>query len=159
MNTGNSGTGPRRLTGTVRTGRGVQHFQAMNTTTSQTSTTNPVIAWGVITSAGVDHQNANGTDTFHLSGGTILVKHAAKKGTQHQSFNAKTCLFMYSEKGTFKLAAGTGKYKGISGGGTYALSVVGIGPKLKNGTCNPSQTARALGQQQEIQAVGKVKLP
>jgi hypothetical protein len=66
---------------------------------------------------------------------------------------------MYSEKGTFKLLSGTGKYKGVGGGGTYALSVIGIGAKLKNGTCNPSQTARAAGQQQEIQAVGKITLP
>ena len=86
------------------------------------------------------------------------MKHTPKKGSDKQSFNPKTCLFMFSEKGTFKLTGGTGKYRGISGGGTYALSVIGIGPKLKNGTCNPSQTARALGQQQEIQAVGKIKL-
>ncbi|TVZ02996.1 hypothetical protein EAS64_21265 [Trebonia kvetii] len=193
METGNRGTGLRRLAGTGRTRTavlaaagtaaaaavvglavpagaaqvtarpaavsGTQHFQMMNTSTSQTTINNPLLAWGVITSAGVDHQNANGTDTFHLSGGTFLVKHTTKKGTQDQSFNPKTCLFMYSEKGTFKLGSGSGKYKGISGSGTYALSVIGIGPKLKNGTCNPSQTARALGQQQEIQAVGKIKLP
>jgi hypothetical protein len=138
---------------------GVQHFQMMNTSTSQTANNGSLLAWGVITAAGVDHQNANGTDTFRLSGGALMVKHTPKKGTDHQSFNPKTCLFMFSEKGTFKITGGTGKYKGVSGGGTYALSVVGIGAKLKNGTCNPSQTARAAGQQQEISAVGKVKLP
>ncbi len=138
---------------------GTQHFQMMNTSTAQTSTTGPLLAYGVVTAAGTDRQNANGTDTFLFHGGTIAVKHATKKGTQHQSFNSKTCLFMYSEKGTFKLTGGTGKYKGISGGGTYALSVIGIGAKLKTGTCNPSQTAPAAGQQQLIQAVGKIKLP
>jgi hypothetical protein len=138
---------------------GTQHFQMMNTSTSQTTTKSPLIAYGVLTAAGTDRQNANGTDTFIFSGGALAVKHVAKKGTQHQSFNPKTCLFMYSEKGTFKLTGGTGKYKGASGGGTYALSVIGVGAKLKNGTCNPSQTAPALGQQQEIQAVGKIKLP
>jgi hypothetical protein len=139
---------------------GAQHFQMMNTTTSETTTTNPLLAWGLVTAAGVDKESANNNiDTFKFAGGTFLVKHATKKGTQHQSFNPKTCLFQYSEKGTFKVGSGTGKYKGISGGGTYALSVVGIGAKLKNGKCNPSQTAPAAGQQQEIQAVGTVKLP
>jgi hypothetical protein len=138
---------------------GAQHFQMMNTSTSQTANNGSLLAWGVITAAGVDHQNANGTDTFRLSGGALMVKHTPKKGTDHQSFNPKTCLFTFSEKGTFKITGGTGKYKGISGGGTYALSVVGIGAKLRNGTCNPSPTARAAGQQQEISAAGKVKLP
>ena len=138
---------------------GTEHFQMMNTTTSETSTTNPLIAWGLFTLPGVDKEHANNTDTFTFPGGTFLVKHATKKGTAHQSFNAKTCLFQYSEQGTLKVSSGTGKFKGISGGGTYALSVIGIGAKLKNGTCNPSQTAPAAAQQQEIAAVGKIKLP
>jgi hypothetical protein len=138
---------------------GAQHFQMMNTSTSVNPNNGPLLGWGVITAAGVDHQNANGTDTFHFPGGAFLVKHTPKKGTSHQSFNPKTCLFQISERGTFKLSGGTGKYKGISGGGTYSLSVVGVGAKLKNGTCNPSQTARPAGQQEEISAAGKVKLP
>jgi hypothetical protein len=66
---------------------------------------------------------------------------------------------MFTEQGTIKVGSGTGAYKGITGSGTYALSVVGIGGKLKNGTCNPSPTAPAAGQQQEIQAVAKITLP
>jgi hypothetical protein len=144
--------GPASVTGT-------QHFQMMNTTTSETSTTNPLIAWGLFTAPGVDQEHANNTDTFKFPGGAFLVKHVTKKGTAHQSFNPRTCLFQYSEKGTFKVSGGTGRFKGISGSGTYALSVIGIGAKLKNGMCNPSQTAPAAAQQQQIQAVGKIKLP
>jgi hypothetical protein len=144
--------GPASVTST-------QHFQMMNTTTSETSTTNPLIAWGLFTAPGVDQEHANNTDTFKFPGGTFLVKHVTKKGTAHQSFNPRTCLFQYSEKGTFKVSSGTGRFKGISGSGTYALSVIGIGAKLKNGMCNPSQTAPAAAQQQQIQAVGKIKLP
>jgi hypothetical protein len=138
---------------------GIQHFQMMNTSTSQNTATGPLLAWGVVTAAGTDRQNPNGTDTFLFSGGTISVKHATAAGTPRQSFDPKTCLTMYSEKGTFKLSGGTGKYRGISGSGTYALSVVAIGTRLKNGACNPSDTAPAAGQQQQIMAVGKVKLP
>jgi hypothetical protein len=61
-------------------------------------------------------------------------------------------------KGTFKLTGGTGRYKGISGSGTYALSFIAISTRLKNGTCNPSRTAPLAAQQQEIAAVGKVSL-
>lgn len=138
---------------------GTQHFQAMNTTTSQNSTTNPLLAYGVITAAGTDRQNANGTDTFFFPGGRFTVKHVTAKGTARQYFNPKTCLFMYSERGTFKLSGGTGRYWGISGSGTYALSVIGISTRVKGGACNPSQTAPLAGQQQEIAAVGTVHLP
>jgi hypothetical protein len=86
------------------------------------------------------------------------VTHAATPGTEHQSFNAKTCMFSDSEQGTFKLAGGTGRYRHIAGYGTYALSVIGIGAKLANGTCNPSDTAPPVAQQQLIQAVGQVWL-
>jgi hypothetical protein len=137
---------------------GTEHFQTMNTSTSANVTTSPLIAYGLFTAAGTDRENSNGTDTFSFPGGSFLVKHAAAKGSGQPSFNAKTCLFTYSEKGTFKVSDGTGKYRGIAGGGTYALSVVGIGAKLKNGTCDPSQTAPAAAQQQEIQAVGRVSL-
>ena len=138
---------------------GTQHFQAMNTTTSQNSTTNPLLAYGVITAAGTDRQNANGTDTFFFPGGTFTVKHVTAKGTARQYFNPKTCLFTYSERGTFKLSGGTGRYWGIRGSGTYTLSVIGVSTRVKGGACNPSQTAPLAGQQQEIAAVGKVHLP
>jgi hypothetical protein len=39
------------------------------------------------------------------------------------------------------------------------LSVIGISTRLKNGMCNPSETAPLAGQQQQIQAVGRVTLP
>jgi hypothetical protein len=138
---------------------GTEHFQTMNTTTSATSTTNPLIAWGVFTAAGTDHEHAGNTDTFVFPGGSVTVRHAPAKGATHQSFNPKSCLFVFSEKGTFQLSGGTGTYRGISGSGTYALSGVGIGAKLKSGACNPSQTAPAVAQQQEIAAVGQIWLP
>ncbi len=138
---------------------GIQHFQMMNTSTSQNTITNPLLAWGVVTAAGIDRQKTRAAPTFLFSGSTISVKHATAAGTPRQSFNPKTCLTMYSEKGTFKLSGGTGRGRGISGGGTYALSAIAIGTRLKNGACNPSDTAPAAGQQQQIMAVGKVKLP
>jgi hypothetical protein len=137
---------------------GTEHFQIMNTTTSPASTTSPLIAYGLFTAAGTDWQNSNSTDTFYFHGGHFKVWHAPIRNTEHHYFNPRTCFFSYSEKGTFRVGHGVGRYWGIEGGGTYTLSVIGIGDKLKNGTCNPSQTAPAEAQQQEIQATGVLSL-
>jgi hypothetical protein len=141
---------------------GAEHFQDMTTATNN-SPLSGVIAWGVFTGAGVDREissNAAGTkgvDTFSFSNGKFTVTHTAK--TQKQSFNTKTCFYAFSQTGVFTLSAGTGKYKGITGSGKYALSVVGIGPKLKSGACNPNQNARSIANQQEIVANATIKLP
>jgi len=141
---------------------GTEHFQVMSTSTSN-SPNSPLIAWGVFTGAGTDREissNAAGTkgvDVFIFANGRFTVKHTAK--TQKQAFNAKTCFYSFSETGVFTLSGGTGKYKGISGSGKYALSVIGIGPKLKSGACNPSQNARSIANQQQIQGIASVRLP
>jgi hypothetical protein len=141
---------------------GAEHFQVMSTATNN-SPNSPLIAWGVFTGAGVDRQissNAAGTkgvDTFIFPNGKFTVKHTAK--TQKQSFNTKTCFYAFSQTGVFALSGGTGKYKGISGSGKYTLSVVGIGPKLKSGACNPNQNARSIANQQEIVGNASVRLP
>jgi hypothetical protein len=141
---------------------GAEHFQVMSTVTSN-SPNSPLIAWGVFTGAGVDRQissNAAGTkgvDNFIFANGKFKVTHTAK--TQRQSFNTKTCFYTFSQTGVFTLSGGTGKYKGISGSGKFALTVVGIGPKLKNGACNPNQNARSIANQQVIDGNGSVRLP
>jgi hypothetical protein len=141
---------------------GAEHFQVMSTATSN-SPNSPLIAWGVFTGAGVDRQissNAAGTkgvDNFIFANGKFTVTHTAK--TQRQSFNAKTCFYTFSQTGVFTLSGGTGKYKGISGSGKFALTVIGIGPKLKNGACNPNQNARSIANQQVIDGNASVRLP
>lgn len=141
---------------------GAEHFQVMSTATNN-SPTSPLIAWGVFTGAGVDRQissNAAGTkgvDNFIFANGKFTVTHTAK--TQKQSFNTKTCFYSFSQTGVFTLSGGTGKYKGISGSGKYTLSVVGIGPKLKSGACNPNQNARSIANQQVIDGNASVRLP
>jgi hypothetical protein len=141
---------------------GAERFQVMTTATNN-SPNSPLIAWGVFTGAGIDRQissNAAGTkgvDYFIFPNGRFTVTHTAK--TQKQSFNSRTCFYAFSETGVFTLSGGTGKYKGISGSGKFALSVIGIGPKLKSGACNPNQNARSIANQQEITGLASVKLP
>jgi hypothetical protein len=129
---------------------GTEHLQIMST--SATSSTAPVIVYGVVTAAGVDHQG-NNTDTFKFANGSFKVKHSAGKGTQN--FNPKTCLAQIAEHGTYTISGGTGAYKGISGHGTYHFSILGIAKKVK-GKC--SQTANPVASQQIIQASGPVTL-
>jgi hypothetical protein len=131
---------------------GIEHVQIMST--SPTSSTASTIVWGPVTAAGVDHMG-NTVDTLVLPGGTWKVQHS--NGTGPQSFNPKTCLFQANLHGTYKILGGTGKYKGISGHGTYTVSVVGIGAKTKRGAC--SQTAPPVAQHQVINGSGPVKLP
>ena len=136
---------------------GAEHFQAMST--SATATTQGVIAYGLFTAYGVDHENnsnaATSTDLFTFAGGSFKVTHTTKK--QSQTVNVKACFYRYTASGTFKLSGGTGKYKGISGKGTFALSAMGFGPKTKSGACN--ENANPIVAQQVINANGTVRLP
>jgi hypothetical protein len=45
------------------------------------------------------------------------VVHTGKRGTQ--TFNPKSRFYGFSQPGTYKLSSDTGKYKGITGHGTY----------------------------------------
>jgi hypothetical protein len=136
---------------------GAEHFQAVST--SGSATTQGVIAYGVFTTYGTDHESSSNaptaTDLFTFANGSFKVTHTTKK--ESQTINAKACFYRYAASGTFKLSAGTGKYKGISGKGTFALSAMGFGPKTKSGGCN--ETANPIVSQQVIDANGTVTLP
>jgi hypothetical protein len=135
---------------------GTEHFQIM--TTSPTAIKVNVILYGAFTAVGTDTEsNGNGptsTDLFTTPGGSFKVTHTNPNGG---TFNPRTCMFTFNAKGTYKLSGGTGKYKGITGKGTYTASVIGIGPKLKSGACN--QNANPVALQQVIDATGSVKIP
>lgn len=130
---------------------GTEHFQLM--TASATSNSSSVIASGVFTAPGVDHQG-NKVDTVDFPGGTVQIAHSHGTGTQH--FDPRTCLMTIDMHGTYKLVKGTGKYAGITGNGKYQLSILAIGAK-SGGKCTRSQPPVAW--QQEINASGPVSLP
>lgn len=128
-----------------------EHFQGMST--SATSNKSSVIATGVFTAGGVDISTSATTDTFKFPTGTFKVKHHAVH--TKQAVNPKTCLFTISQRGTYKLSGGTGSYAGISGHGTYVLSILGVFARSK-GKCSMTATPAAF--QQLIKAQGPVKL-
>jgi hypothetical protein len=132
---------------------GTEHFQMM--TTSGSGSTASVIASGVFTAPAVDHEHqATNTATFTFANGTITLKHS--NGTGSQSFNPKTCLLTVNQHGTYKLQSGTGAYAGISGSGTYQLSILGIGAS-SGGKCVQNKPPVAF--HQVINASGPVSLP
>ena len=60
-----------------------------------------------------------------------------------------------NQHGTYKLSGGTGQFAGISGGGKYQLSILGIGA-CSGAKC--SKTKPPVAFQQIIKASGPVKL-
>jgi hypothetical protein len=92
--------------------------------------------------------------TFTFAGGSL--KETSSNPAGPSSFNPKTCLFQAAGKGTYKISGGTGRYKGISGHGSYTISDLGIDARTKSGACN--QNAAPIAFQQVITATGPVKL-
>ena len=131
---------------------GIEHFQIM--TTSATAANSSVIAYGVFTDAGVNQSVSNNVGRFVLSNGNIRVRHSNGKGSQ--TFNPKTCLLTVNEHGTFLITHGTGRYAGISGHGTYRLSILAVAAR-SHGKC--SQRKAPLAYHQVINATGSVSLP
>jgi hypothetical protein len=131
---------------------GIQHFQLM--TTSATSNRASVIAHGaVFTAGGVDIQG-NKVDTVKFPGGTFRIRHSAGHGPQ--SFNPRTCLLTVTQRGTYRLSHGTGKFKGISGHGRYLVRILAVGPRNAKGKCSMSKAPTAF--QQIINAQGPAHL-
>ena len=130
---------------------GTEHIQIMST--SATSTTSHVIAYGVFTAGGIDHQGSS-VDKFVFPNGSIRVRHVNGTGGK-QSFNPKTCLTKVTQPGTFKILSGTGKYAGITGHGKFVLNILAIGAK-NAGHC--TRTKPPVAFQLIIRAAGPVTL-
>lgn len=130
---------------------GTEHFQIMTTSAAPTSR---VIAYGAFTGGGADHEHeAINTDTFAFARGSFKLRHSPGQGKQ--TFNPRTCLLTINEHGTYTLGHGTGRYVGISGHGTYHLSILEIAGRSK-GIC--SMHTRPAAFQLIINAQGPVRL-
>jgi hypothetical protein len=122
-------------------------------TTSATSNNLGAIEYGsVYTGAGVDH-SGNSVDTLVFPGGTYKTRHGAGTGTQ--TLNPKTCLLRVSLHGTDTTYGGTGKFRGISGTGTWEASVQAIYARSA-GKCSTTKVPLAF--QEIITGSGLTKL-
>ena len=129
---------------------GMQNFQIMST--SGTARTAKVIASGVFTASGTDVMGSK-VDRLVFKGGSFKVRHSAGKGPQ--SVNRKTCLFTSNQHGTYTIFGGTGSLKGISGHGTYRVSILAVLARNSHGKC--SFGPAPLGFQQLIRATGSAR--
>jgi hypothetical protein len=122
-------------------------------TTSATSNNLGAIETGsVFTGAGVDH-SGNTVDTLVFPGGTYKDRHGTGTGTQ--TLNPKTCLLRVNLHGTDTPFGGTGKFRGISGHGTWRASVLAIYARSA-GKCSTTRVPLAF--QEIITGSGLTKL-
>lgn len=131
---------------------GTEHFRLINT--SFASNRASFIATGAFTAGGVDHQGNGNTDLVVLPGGTFKIVHS--KGTGPTKSNPKTCLLTTSQHGTYKLTDGTGKFKGLSGHGTYHVTIIAVARRTSAGKCSHKKLPAAV--QIVINASGPVRL-
>jgi hypothetical protein len=117
---------------------GTEHFQLMSA--SLNGNTESIVATGLFTAGGVDHEGKGNTGRVVFPGGTFKIRHSAGKGPQR--FNPKTCLLTISQTGTYKLIDGTGKFAGISGHGRYRLTILAVASRVK-GKCSMSKAPAA----------------
>ena len=132
---------------------GTEHFQLM--TTSATGGQLSVIAHGVFTAAGVDHEGTGNIDTVVFPNGSFKLTHKQTGGSQH--INPSTCLVTINGTATYTLSSGTGAYQGISGSGNAKLSILGVAGRNSLGKC--SMRVKPKGFQQLITASGPASLP
>ena len=130
---------------------GTEYVQVMST--SVTAGTGPVIAYGPVTAVGTAPIGPQPVGTAMFPDGTITISHHQGKGSVH--VNPKTCLVTIAGTGTYKVLRGSGAYAGITGHGTYRLSIVQIAARV-SGTC--SQTAPLVASQELLQLSGPVHL-
>ena len=113
-----------------------------------------VIATGVFTAGGTATPLA-GNDTLKFPNGTIEVTpKSASKPVYNTS--TKTCYESLSQKGSYTIAGGTGRYNGITGSGKFTLSIRQVGPVV-NGKCD-TKTSKRVASQGILIAAGPVTL-
>jgi hypothetical protein len=110
---------------------GTEHFKIVNVNNQPGS----IFARGVFSAGGTDYSRSN-RDLFVFPDGAFTAVHPSSEQTVvSQSANPKTCAFTAVITGPYTLNNGYGAYQGISGSGTYVVTVKGISPRKANGQC------------------------
>ena len=104
--------------GGADTGTPIQRFLAISTNPNEKA--NPaVLGFGPIHAKGVDKAVTNHKDVFRFPAGSLIVQHQRVAG--NRKHDPVTCLFRFSERGTYQVVRGTGDYVGAHGHGHYVL--------------------------------------
>jgi hypothetical protein len=133
------------------TAGGTEYIQVMSTSTAGGPAV--AIARGVFTAAGQAHFGQARIGTIVFPGGTITLSH--RVGRETPQLNPRTCLNLIGQSGTYQIVGGTGRYAGISGHGTYQLSLEFISAR-EHGQCSSSRPPVA--QQELLRLAGPVRL-
>jgi hypothetical protein len=93
-------------------------------TATQTSAEGPqsVVAAGPISAVGTDVQVGRHRDDFVFPDGTLTIRHETL--THSEKLDARTCVYSFSETGTYVIAKGTGAYGHVTGSGRFKVSGV-----------------------------------
>ena len=94
---------------------------------------NPALAGGPIAATGPIH--ARGTDVviddfrdrFKFPDGNVVIKHRPTRGASSESYDPVTCLFTFTERGTWRTIRGTRAYADVQGHGRYRVFGQGFG--------------------------------
>ena len=129
---------------------GTEYIQVMSA--SVTPGPASAIARGVFTAAGRARFGDARTGTITFPGGTIVLSHRTAKGASH--FYPAGCLSVISQSGSYRIVRGTGRYAGISGHGTYQLSLEIVAAR-GGGRCSSARPP--LAQQELLRLAGPVR--
>jgi hypothetical protein len=130
---------------------GPEYIQVMSTATAPGPAS--AIARGVFAAAGQAYLGSARTGKLVFPGGTITLSHHAGRGTSQ--FDPRACLSVISQPGTYQITGGTGRYAGITGHGTYQLTLEMVTAR-SHGTCSSAQPPVA--QQELLRLSGPVRI-
>jgi hypothetical protein len=136
--------------GSHQAASGTEYVQIVSASTTPGPAS--AIARGVFTAAGQARLGDARIGTIVFPGGTIVLSHHADRGTSQ--FDPRTCLSVISQAGTYRIAGGTGRYAGISGHGTYQLSLEIVAARA-HGDCSSAKPPVA--QQELLRLSGPVR--
>jgi hypothetical protein len=111
--------------GTDRTAAHHQRFVLIQSDPEESG--GPIAATGPIHARGTDVVISDFKDRFKFPDGNVLITHKPAKGGSAEHFDPVTCLFTFTEHGTWKTDQGTGAYAHVQGNGTYRVFGQGFG--------------------------------
>jgi hypothetical protein len=129
---------------------GTEYIQVMSASVAPGPAS--VIARGVFTAAGQTRLGEAKVSTIRFPGGTIVLSHRPVHGSER--FSPASCLSLVSQSGSYRIVRGTGRYAGISGHGTYQLSLEIVAARV-GGHCSSARPPQ--GQQELLRLSGPVR--
>jgi hypothetical protein len=129
---------------------GTEYVQIMSASTTPGPAS--AIARGVFAAGGQAQLGDASRGTIVFPGGTVVLSHRPGRSSSH--FYPGGCLSLISQSGTYQIVRGTGRYAGISGHGTYQLSLEIVAARV-HGACSSAKPPVA--QQELLLLAGSVR--